>query len=687
MLWTGRSYFPSIPEELLQESVRKLETDFENNLSRGRVAVSDKFKAYRLSLTRYVSGSPIRLEGIVQDRNLLPTVLPVDLRRLIVNRDLNAIRWALTLFTISRTVMGGKPVNYDDIVRPGPHPDQIHTEISDYDVVQFWQRLGRPKIDWKWKNFHWSTKSGPNGPALQGALADLKCLTPDLIQAIDSFMPVKNPLTTLLELKDSPLVAHWYQVFKVKSRGKLRKLSIKDDREAKSRVFAILDYWSQTALQELHKGAFKLLRRLPRDCTYDQGKLLSELANKKTDHQYYSFDLSSATDRFPLDIQERFVRLLTNKDVAKSWRKILVGEEYVAPNGLSYKYGCGQPMGAHSSWPIFTLCHHMVVFVAARNCGIKRFYDYAILGDDIVISHDQVAAEYKRIISALGVELSEAKSHVSKDTFEFAKRWFHKSVEISPFPLHGLISTLKSWPQLMELLINEVPKRGYRSILDFSPGLNSFVDLFPSIRMGKTILKRIELNLHLPYMWTSEEGDVNERCQPLFTYAPSMSHWPNDQLFSTLTKCASMIARRDLGKAISDVSRTLDRLWSDLTSSLESSAVDQSASLAPSFVDNIPMIKVLKDLSDPDTQFLGSVPLGKLTQGWDVWKAWRNIDLLNIPKLNGILPMRALERKVNSRAHLSLRLMQYVTKLPYQQIIEELTAYDAPRVRKRRPRS
>jgi len=46
---------------------------------------------------------------------------------------------------------------------------------------------------------------------------------------------------------------------------------------------------------------------------------------------------------------------------------------------------------------------------------------YVILGDDIVLRGHALAAEYKRIMSDLGVDISETKSHVSKDTFEFAK--------------------------------------------------------------------------------------------------------------------------------------------------------------------------------------------------------------------------------------------------------------------------
>jgi hypothetical protein len=45
-----------------------------------------------------------------------------------------------------------------------------------------------------------------------------------------------------------------------------------------------------------------------------------------------------------------------------------------------------------------------------------------ILGDDIVIKNDAVAKTYIDVINRLGVELSLQKTHVSSDTYEFAKR-------------------------------------------------------------------------------------------------------------------------------------------------------------------------------------------------------------------------------------------------------------------------
>lgn len=45
-----------------------------------------------------------------------------------------------------------------------------------------------------------------------------------------------------------------------------------------------------------------------------------------------------------------------------------------------------------------------------------------MLGDDIVIHDDDIAKRYMEVLGKLGVETSVAKTHVSKDTYEFAKR-------------------------------------------------------------------------------------------------------------------------------------------------------------------------------------------------------------------------------------------------------------------------
>jgi hypothetical protein len=97
----------------------------------------------------------------------------------------------------------------------------------------------------------------------------------------------------------------------------LRKLSIKADKEGKSRPFAIFEYISQSALQVLHDSSYKALRSLPQDCTFDQDKGFRDILYGN--HSYYaSFDLKSATDRFPIKVQEMILNKLIGPEKASA---------------------------------------------------------------------------------------------------------------------------------------------------------------------------------------------------------------------------------------------------------------------------------------------------------------------------------------------------------------------------------
>ena len=65
----------------------------------------------------------------------------------------------------------------------------------------------------------------------------------------------------------------------------------------KRRIFAIGNYVNQRLLRPVHDWLMQVLRRLPMDGTFEQTKPLDRLVGKQT---CYSFDLKSATDRWPL---------------------------------------------------------------------------------------------------------------------------------------------------------------------------------------------------------------------------------------------------------------------------------------------------------------------------------------------------------------------------------------------------
>jgi len=240
----------------------------------------------------------------------------------------------------------------------------------------------------------------------------------------------------------------------------LGALSVKEE-PGKLRVFAMVDSLTQWLLYPLHRMIFdKVLRLIPQDGTFDQiapVKRLIAVLRAGRDHRVWSFDLSAATDRIPVLLQEVLLGIYMTPEFAQHWRAILCDREYRAPAelikqggwkkgpkglklGRFLKYEVGQPMGAYSSWAMLALVHHMMVQYAAWKAGCRGWFEkYAVLGDDLVIGDHLVAKQYLELCRVIGVEINLAKSIVSDNlSLEFAKRFFHKGEEVTPIPLLGL---------------------------------------------------------------------------------------------------------------------------------------------------------------------------------------------------------------------------------------------------------
>lgn len=221
----------------------------------------------------------------------------------------------------------------------------------------------------------------------------------------------------------------------------LGKLGLKDE-PGKVRVFAMVDWWTQVLLRPLHLYIFSILRKIRQDATFDQGRgvryanRLSQLGLKS-----YCYDLSAATDRLPVLLQAMLVNNIV-PGLGQVWAEILVSRSYMLPKAArrrgfyvpdSVRYAVGQPMGALSSWAMLALTHHFIVQLAAFKAGHRAWFRlYVVLGDDVVIFDHDIAKEYCNIMADLGVDIGFAKSLVSKDSFEFAKRYYRRGEDLSP---------------------------------------------------------------------------------------------------------------------------------------------------------------------------------------------------------------------------------------------------------------
>jgi len=110
-------------------------------------------------------------------------------------------------------------------------------------------------------------------------------------------------------------------------------------------------------LEPIHLALTKLLNSFPYDATFDQLRVLEKFRLQYSGRQLFSYDLSAATDRLPVDFQVLILTSLVNKGFAESWKRILVDRPYklrtIGNDGEKINrdifYAVGQPMGALSS--------------------------------------------------------------------------------------------------------------------------------------------------------------------------------------------------------------------------------------------------------------------------------------------------------------------------------------------------
>lgn len=381
----------------------------------------------------------------------------------------NGIQAALGLLGYYRGMVTKGLPKLDQITDQGVEiPAKLITEIL-LSTPESW-KFDTKKLDPP--VFLFRSKQGPNGQATLTSALDLMAIKKTSLRGhIDSYMKHINEDIFQLDLEDLEGV-----IEDPGGQYKTSRLSIKREGGGKTRVFAMVDYWTQCLLNPLHTQLAKILATIPRDCTFNQGRGVPDLKSWSNCENNYSFDLSSATDRFPLELQKQLLGKLTSQEYADSWANLMVDRDFIY-RGKPYRWSVGQPLGAYSSWPMFALTHHLVVLRAAKVANCEPIY--YLLGDDIVIHGHELAKAYKEIIATLGVDINFSKTLIGSP-IEFAKRLFHKGVEISPAPVR-MIQAFTRDPLLIREGLNQIISRGSIKFPDCALRLNKLITEFSGI--------------------------------------------------------------------------------------------------------------------------------------------------------------------------------------------------------------
>jgi len=273
------------------------------------------------------------------------------------------------------------------------------------------------------------------------------------------------------------------------------RLGVSQEPGYKLRVFANPNICHQVAMSRLKGQLFDLLQKANWDCTFNQSYgtdwVRQQLAQGK---KVFSIDLSDATNNFPLVVQLKVLRAIgaSEEDVELFHRlsKAPWSSTHEQPS-KTYRWTVGQPLGLGPSFAAFALTHGVLVHSIARACRVTDCF--RVLGDDIVISEEQVATRYLETMQLLGVPISKDKTICSDSFAEFAGKLVSRD---------GILAGLK-WRQPSDRSFLDVVRLlGPRSFALLTPRqkrVATFMSLLPEPRgfgwnpLGIPLQKRLQV--------------------------------------------------------------------------------------------------------------------------------------------------------------------------------------------------
>lgn len=188
----------------------------------------------------------------------------------------------------------------------------------------------------------------------------------------------------------------------------------------KARFFASPALWIQHVLTPLGRIIYSKVNDLPWDCTFDQSKpdlsVKDRLTRSKTT---FCFDLSSATDRFPFDLQITVLKAIFTSPTAQRHIQFY---EYIQSfpynfYGEPLRWVRGQALGMYPSFGTFTLTHGMMLYALNNFSHNNKFF---VLGDDVIILDPELAQSYEQFLIDCDIPYAPHKTISSNRIAEFA---------------------------------------------------------------------------------------------------------------------------------------------------------------------------------------------------------------------------------------------------------------------------
>lgn len=478
--------------------------------------------------------------------------LPVELipfEPYLCSDKLNRRRAALTVLRLYDLIFTKPTKDTSTIENEGPDESNFQTYSDHFDdMCELFKISLKPKLTDEY--MYTTSKKGPNGPAMvdmdkdysaikaSGLLETIKelnlhisnsvdcnltrevALSTDFISEYDAVFP-PDDITGIsryerkLRLYDSmECFMSWRLEREPNAYNNCctSKLGFLSEGGCKTRVVAMGDYFSQDALKPIHRDLYRMLNRLSTDGTSSHNRI-SQVVKEQTSSRtvVWSFDLTSATDRFPIFIQEKVLSVMYGPEIARLWRRLMVDRDFVVDNSRTVRYKVGQPMGLLSSWATFALTHHIIIRTCALMVGKPIFNDYVVIGDDVTIFNDSVALKYMEFLDTFKIDISLAKSLQSRNKdlpcAEIAKRLFLGGQELSPLPHDAVESAIKNHLLFPNLIRLAMERDVITSSTQWKPVQNSLTFVYNCKRFKEVLLLISSPMQNLPIRLDSDVWD------------------------------------------------------------------------------------------------------------------------------------------------------------------------------------
>lgn len=447
LVLSRRSRMIGLPESITNRVVKDFVRHYRAN---GAVWTVDRYKMIKQIILNDASGkkripSGIWIRRARYNRNKLYGVYG-ELQTLAKQSD-SQLRKVLTLLNLYTTLVNLEttPESIEKLRQivetPGPEPDERLCSRFFEVVQQIVKRYNLDTSDVHYADaYERSTKMKDHQEEDFLLTVEKFFRTPTGIRLIDNpviFRPLLNVLGFRgYRFSDEPEVMG--KVFRIASPG-LKDRWVCDFNKA-------LDH----CIKPMGKRIYDSVEKLPWDITFDESKCYHAIQTRlKKNQVVYSFDLSSATDRFPWKLQLTALRALNSGKVFNEMVSLydeLIHMPALLPDGSLISWRQGQPLGAYPSFATFTFTHGALLYALSGE-NEELFF---VHGDDVVILDDDLAKKYARVMHHLGVPFSYFKTLQSRKMAEINSKVITASHILTipkwkPITRNNTLGQIKNW--------------------------------------------------------------------------------------------------------------------------------------------------------------------------------------------------------------------------------------------------